>query len=99
MPARRQPPSAAGRRPATPRRAPSGASAHSTGGGERMTGDGPPRGDRVLHRLPLPARAVWIAHELLTTFEAELEEAALVPGSGGVLEVRLDGERVWSRAG
>lgn len=43
-------------------------------------------------------RAAWMAQELLTTFEEELGEVALVPGSGGVLDVRLDGEGVWSRA-
>jgi selenoprotein W-related protein len=43
-------------------------------------------------------RAAWLAQELLTTFEAELGEAALVPGRGGVLEVRLDGETLFSRA-
>jgi selenoprotein W-related protein len=42
-------------------------------------------------------RAAWLAQELLATFEAELEEVALVPASGGVFEVRLDGEPVWSR--
>jgi selenoprotein W-related protein len=43
------------------------------------------------------SRAAWLAQELLTTFEQELGEVALVPGSGGVLEVRVDGEPVWSR--
>jgi selenoprotein W-related protein len=43
-------------------------------------------------------RAAWLAQELLTTFEAELSEVALVPGSGGVLDVRLDGELIFSRA-
>lgn len=43
-------------------------------------------------------RAAWLAQELLTTFEAELGEVALVPGSSGVLDVRLDGELVFSRA-
>lgn len=43
-------------------------------------------------------RASWMSQELLTTFEAELSEVALVPGSGGVLDVRLDGDLVWSRA-
>ena len=43
-------------------------------------------------------RAGWIAQELLTTFPAELGEVALVPGSGGVFEVRVEGETVWSRA-
>jgi selenoprotein W-related protein len=42
-------------------------------------------------------RAGWTAQELLTTFSAELGEVALVPGSGGVFEVRVDGETVWSR--
>lgn len=42
-------------------------------------------------------RAAWMAQELLTTFEAEVGEVALIPGSGGVFEVRVDGEPVWSR--
>ena len=39
-----------------------------------------------------------MAQELLTTFEQELSEVALVPGSGGVFAIRVDGETVWSRA-
>lgn len=42
-------------------------------------------------------RAAWMAQELLTTFEAELGEVALVPGTGGIFEVSVDGETVWSR--
>jgi selenoprotein W-related protein len=42
-------------------------------------------------------RAAWTAQELLTTFARELGEVALVPGTGGVFEVRLDGETLWSR--
>ena len=42
-------------------------------------------------------RAGWTAQELLTTFTAELGEVALVPGTGGVFDVRVDGELVWSR--
>lgn len=42
-------------------------------------------------------RAAWMAQELLTTFEAEISELALVPGSGGVFEIRAAGELVWSR--
>lgn len=42
-------------------------------------------------------RAAWTAQEMLTTFDDELKEVALVPGKGGVFEVRLDGETVWSR--
>jgi selenoprotein W-related protein len=43
-------------------------------------------------------RAAWYMQELLTTFADELKEVALVPGKGGVFEVRLDGATVWSRA-
>ena len=42
-------------------------------------------------------RAAWMAQELLTTFERELGEVALVPGTGGIFEVRLDGELLFSR--
>ena len=42
-------------------------------------------------------RATWVAQELLTTFQAELGEVALLPGTGGVFEVRVDGGVVWSR--
>lgn len=42
-------------------------------------------------------RAAWVAQELLTTFALKLGEVALVPGTGGVFEVRLDGETIWSR--
>ncbi len=43
-------------------------------------------------------RAAWMAQELLTTFPKELGEVALVPGTGGVFDVRLDNELLWSRA-
>jgi selenoprotein W-related protein len=36
-------------------------------------------------------RAAWLAQELLTAFEGEVGEVALVPSSGGIFEVRLDG--------
>ena len=42
-------------------------------------------------------RAAWTAQELLTTFTTKLGEVALIPGTGGVFEIRLDGERIWSR--
>ena len=43
-------------------------------------------------------RAAWLAQELLTTFSDELGEVALVPGRGGVLDVRLGDELLFSRA-
>jgi selenoprotein W-related protein len=42
-------------------------------------------------------RAAWLAQELLTTFESELKAVTLAPGTGGVFEVRLDGETIFSR--
>ena len=42
-------------------------------------------------------RAAWLAQELLTTFESELGGVTLVPGTGGVFEVRVGDEVVWSR--
>ncbi|GHA20523.1 hypothetical protein GCM10010372_20770 [Streptomyces tauricus] len=42
-------------------------------------------------------RASWLAQELLTTFEQELTELALKPGTGGVFVVRVDDEVVWDR--
>ena len=42
-------------------------------------------------------RAAWMAQEILTTFEAEIGEVALVPGKGGIFEIRAEGQLVWSR--
>ena len=42
-------------------------------------------------------RAAWMAQEILTTFEQEMGEVALVPGTGGIFEVRLDNELIFSR--
>ncbi|MCL5668767.1 MAG: SelT/SelW/SelH family protein [Gammaproteobacteria bacterium] len=42
-------------------------------------------------------RAAWLAQELLTTFEAELGEVALIPGTGGIFEIRANGETLFSR--
>lgn len=47
---------------------------------------------RYCTRCRFQLRAAWLAQELLTTFEQELGEVALVPGSGGIFEVLLDGE-------
>ena len=42
-------------------------------------------------------RAAWMAQELLTTFQDELGEVALVPGTGGVFQIRVAGELIWDR--
>jgi selenoprotein W-related protein len=42
-------------------------------------------------------RATWLAQELLNTFALEIRELALVPGQGGILEVRVNGEVIYNR--
>jgi selenoprotein W-related protein len=42
-------------------------------------------------------RAAWLAQELLTTFESDIGRMSLVPGNGGIFEVRLNGETIFSR--
>jgi len=42
-------------------------------------------------------RSSWMAQELLSTFSTELGSVTLVPGTGGIFEIRLDGELVWER--
>lgn len=42
-------------------------------------------------------RAAWLAQELLTTFEEDLHSVALRPGTGGVFEIHLNGQRIFSR--
>jgi selenoprotein W-related protein len=42
-------------------------------------------------------RAAWMAQELLATFEEELGGVLLVPGTGGVFELRIGDSLLWSR--
>ncbi len=42
-------------------------------------------------------RACWMAQELLTTFEDELGGVTLSPGSGGIFDVHVDGNLIYSR--
>jgi len=53
---------------------------------------------RYCTRCRFLARASWIAQELLTTFADDLGEVALVPGEGGVFQVRVGPELVWCRS-
>ena len=41
-------------------------------------------------------RAAWLAQEVLAALEAELAGVTLVPGRGGVFDVRLAGQRLFS---
>jgi selenoprotein W-related protein len=42
-------------------------------------------------------RAGWMAQELLQSFGQDLNSVTLVPGSGGIFTVLVDGETVWDR--
>ncbi|WP_428801708.1 MULTISPECIES: SelT/SelW/SelH family protein [Vibrio] len=42
-------------------------------------------------------RSTWMAQEILTTFEEEVGELSLLPGTGGIFEVIANGNVIWSR--
>lgn len=44
-------------------------------------------------------RSAWLAQELLTTFEKEIGEVALIPSRGisGTFVIRIEGSEVWNR--
>jgi len=42
-------------------------------------------------------RSSWMAQEILSTFDGEVDELSLQPGNGGVFEVIANGELIWSR--
>jgi selenoprotein W-related protein len=42
-------------------------------------------------------RAAWMAQELLLTFEHDIGGVTLVPGTGGVFNVSVEGAVLWSR--
>ena len=41
-------------------------------------------------------RSTWIAQEVLTTLDEELSEVALIPGTGGIFEIKVNNELLWS---
>jgi len=42
-------------------------------------------------------RSAWMAQELLTTFDGDLDEVSLQPGEGGKFEIIANGQLIWSR--
>lgn len=42
-------------------------------------------------------RTAWMAQELLSTFGQDLGSVTLVPGTGGVFTIQIDGVTVWDR--
>ena len=43
-------------------------------------------------------RSGWMAQELLSTFGEDLGSVTLVPASGGVFTIVLDGKSIWNRS-
>lgn len=42
-------------------------------------------------------RAAWLAQELLTTFEQDLNSVALKPSTGGIFDITLNQQLIFSR--
>lgn len=42
-------------------------------------------------------RSSWMAQELLSTFEEEIDELSLLPNTGGTFEVLVNDQLIWSR--
>ncbi len=42
-------------------------------------------------------RSAWLAQELLSTFSMDLGEVRLIPGTGGIFQIDVDGHVVWER--
>ena len=53
---------------------------------------------RYCRRCRFVLRAGWLSQELLFSLGEHLGEVALVPGEGGIFEVWLDGECLFSKA-
>ena len=42
-------------------------------------------------------RSGWMAQELLSTFAEDLGGVTLIPGTGGIFEIRVDETLIWER--
>jgi len=42
-------------------------------------------------------RSTWMAQELLSTFETEINKLSLKPGTGGVFEIHVNKVLIWER--
>ena len=42
-------------------------------------------------------RSAWMAQEMLSTFSEELGAVTLVPSTGGIFQIAVEGELVWDR--
>ncbi len=41
-------------------------------------------------------RSTWMAQEILTTFDEELSKVSLIPGTGGIFEIKVNNKLLWS---
>lgn len=42
-------------------------------------------------------RSSWMAQELLSTFEEQIDELSLLPNTGGTFEITVNEQLIWSR--
>ena len=42
-------------------------------------------------------RSSWMAQEILSTFDQEVDELSLLPGTGGIFEITANDKLIWSR--
>ena len=42
-------------------------------------------------------RTAWMAQELLSTFGQDLASVTLIPATGGLFRIEIDGKLVWDR--
>ena len=42
-------------------------------------------------------RSSWMAQEILSTFDQEVDELSLQPGTDGIFEILANGKLIWSR--
>lgn len=42
-------------------------------------------------------RTAWMAQELLSTFGQDIASVTLIPGTGGIFQITLDGVTIWDR--
>jgi selenoprotein W-related protein len=42
-------------------------------------------------------RTAWMAQELLSTFGQDIASVSLIPATGGLFQITLDGEVIWDR--
>ena len=40
--------------------------------------------------------STWIAQEILTTFDDEVPKVSLIPGAGGIFEIKVNDGLIWS---